>query len=86
MRTFEIILKECMDAVEKVKADKELSAAIANAKEITIDVYGNAEFREAAEVAGCLQELAPTDADVIFRVVPESVSEAEVKMVLTISE
>jgi len=34
MRTFEIILKECMDAVEKVKTDKELSAAIANAKEI----------------------------------------------------
>lgn len=86
MRTFEIMLKECRDAVEKVKADKELSAAIANAKEIAIDIYGNAEFRETAEVAGYLQELAHEDADVIFRVVSESVAEAEVKMVLAISE
>lgn len=83
---FEIILENCMDAVERVKVDKELSAVIAKATEITIDIYGNAEFREAAEVAGYLQELAHEDADVIFRVVSESVVEAEVKMVLEISE
>lgn len=86
MRIFEIMLKECMEVAEKVKADKELSAAIARAKEIAIDIYGNTEFREAAEVAGYLQELAPIDADVIFNVVSEDAVEAEVKMVLTISE
>ena len=86
MSTYEIMLTECKDAITKVKADKELSAVIARAKEIAIDIYGNAEFREAAEAAGYLQELAPEDADVVFRVVPGENAEAEVKMVLTISE
>ena len=81
---FEVISENCIDAINKANNNKKLCKAIARAKEITIDIYGNAEFVEAAEFSVNIQELAPLDANVIFRIVPENTNGSKVKIIFTI--
>ena len=83
---FEIMLQNCADAINKVNEDKELCAAISIAKEIAIDIYGNVEFAEAAEFVREIQELAPEDADVIFRVMPRNSDGSNVTVIFTVVE
>ena len=83
---FEIISKNCADVINKVNEDKELYAAINRAKEVTVDIYGNAEFAEAAEAVGEIQELAPEDADIIFRVIPKNSDGSNVTIIFTVLE
>ena len=83
---FEIMLQNCADAINKVNEDKELCTAISRAKEIAIDIYGNVEFAEAAEFVGEIQELAPEDADVIFRVMPRNSDGSNVTVIFTAVE
>ena len=86
MKTFEIVQKDCMDIIETIKTDKELREVIGKAKEMVIDIYGNVEFMEAADIAENLQELTSPDTDVIFKVVSENTDGNEIKVVLTVSE
>lgn len=86
MKKFEIKDTTSMQAIKALEANTEFITAIAMASEITIDIYGNVEFTEAAEAACHIQQLNHEEAEVIFKVTPKQGLESEIKMMISVKE